>query len=484
MDLQDYYRLIRRNLGLILVFVILGVGTSTIVTFLQTPMYEAEVQLFVSTPASSVDISALAQGSSFSQQRVKSYAQIINGPQTLNSVISQLKLDISAQELAKKVKASAPLDTVLINVIVTDPNPELVADIANAVGFQFAKTVNNLELGTSGDTASAIKLSVVKNAIVPTTPSSPKKTLNLLLGLILGFGLGLGISILRVIFDNTVKNANDLDETPLLAVIAFDKEAITHPLISQISKWSARTESFRHLRTSLQYLKAENPPQVISVTSAFPNEGKTTTSVNLALSLVLSGHATLLVEADLRRPKLLSYLGAKSDSPGLSELLSGKLSMSEEENVRSAISTMPNTGLDFMASGHLPPNPTELLDSQSFQSLLTQLRGMYDFIIVDSPPALLVSDAQVISTNVDGTLIVIHAGQTRKNQYLGTRESIQAVGGTILGAVLNMVPETTLQGDYGYKYSGGEPGRYGYRKYGYGGNNNSTHNTYPGRENS
>ncbi len=481
MDLQDYYRLIRRNFILVMAFVILGIGASAAITFTQTPIYDANIELFVSTPSSAIDISALAQGSSFSQQRVKSYAQIINGPETLDAVRQELHLTVSAEDLAKKIKASAPLDTVLINVTVSDSDPVHAANIANSVGKQFANTVNNLELGTNGTGSSAIKVSVVKNALPPKFPSSPKKAINLLLGLILGFGLGLGLSILRVIFDNTVKNETDLDETPLLAVIAFDKEASTKPLISQISKWSARTESFRQLRTSLQYLKADNPPQVISVTSAFPGEGKTTTSINLALSLVMAGHKTILVEADLRRPKILTYLGIATEKPGLSELLSGKLPQAEGKNLAETILTLEDQGLDIISSGHMPPNPTELLDSEALKTLIATLRTKYDFVIIDSPPSLLVSDAQVISTNVDGTLLVLRAGKTRKNQYLGTRDSISAVGGKILGALLNMVPDSKLQGDYGYKYSGGYGGKYSYGKYRYRKEGYSSSTTYPGQ---
>jgi non-specific protein-tyrosine kinase len=467
-DLQDYYRLIRRNLVLILLFVLLGIGAAAGITFTQTPQYQADAQLFVSTPASAIDISALAQGSSFTQQRVVSYAQIINGPRTLDAVIKKLGLNISEVDLAKKVKATAPLNTVLINVSVTDPNPVLAAKIANAIGAQFSSTVNLLEQGatTLSDT-NTIKVSVVKYAVAPLTPSSPKKTINLLLGLILGFGVGLGLALVRAIFDTTVKNESDLDETPLLAAFAYEKIVKTKPLISQISKWAGRTESFRQLRTSIQYLTPDNPPKVISITSAFAGEGKTNVAVNLALSLVQSGHRTILIEGDLRRPKIFENFGLKSKHAGFSELLAGRISINVETALAKAIDNIPEHKLSVIATGHLPPNPAELLDSDNFRSVLALLREQYDYIIIDTPPILLVADAQVMAPFVDGTILVVRAGKTRKNQYLGARQAITSVGGKVLGVVLNQVPNFVVQGDYGYKYSGDYKGAYGYGRYRY-----------------
>jgi non-specific protein-tyrosine kinase len=297
MDLNDYYRLVRRNFVLVLICLLLGVGGSAAFTFTQTPQYQANVQLFVTTPSSAVDISALAQGSSFSQQRVKSYAQIITGPGTLDPVIQQLGLKTTVTKLAKQITASAPLDTVLINVTVTDPIAQRAVDIANAVGAQFSQTVNAIELSGDGNQSQTVKISMVKTAVLPKYPFSPKKTLNILLGIILGFGLGVGLSILRQIFDNTIKNEANLDGTPLLAAIPFDSTFDEHRLITQLSKWSPRTEAHRKLRTNLQYLRADNPPKVISITSAVPNEGKTITSLNLALSLSFSGLKTSVVRA-------------------------------------------------------------------------------------------------------------------------------------------------------------------------------------------
>ena len=149
MDLKDFYRLLLKNLPLVLVCTFLGIAVAAGITYAQTPIYQSNVQLFVSTPASALDISALAQSSSFSQQRVISYAHIINGPATLRPVIKQLNLPYSVEKLASQISSSAPLNTVLINLTVSDPDPNRASAIANAIGVQFGLTVQTLESQTN-----------------------------------------------------------------------------------------------------------------------------------------------------------------------------------------------------------------------------------------------------------------------------------------------------------------------------------------------
>jgi succinoglycan biosynthesis transport protein ExoP len=466
MDLKDFYRLIIRNLPVVAISTMVGILLAGIYSFTATPVYEADIQLFVSTPSSALDISALAQGSSFSQQRVKSYAQILNGPETLNPVIQQLHLNTTADKLAKSVKATAPLDTVLINVTVSDANAKRAADIANAIGVQFSQTANLLESASSVN-QSSIKVSLVKTATVPTHPASPKKSVNLILGLLLGFGLGIGLSILRQVFDNTVKNEEQLGETPLLTAIAFDNEAKDKPLITSIGRYAARTESFRQLRTNLQFIRADNPPKVIAITSALPNEGKTTSAINLAITFAQAGMKTLLIEADLRRPRTSEYLGIEGRRAGLAELLNGQLSMDDEEELKQTLIPWGENNLIVMPTGKIPPNPAELLNSAHFRKLIAELRMIFDYIIFDCPPLLPVTDAALISTQADGTVLIVHAGATRITQFRGAFDAVSSIGGSILGVVLNMIPLSRDGEDYGYRYgySYGYRRRYGYSNY-------------------
>ena len=458
MELIAYWRLFLQHRKLIAATTFLGMLISFFVTLSMTPIYTSTAQLFVSTPASAIDISALATGSSFSQQRVKSYAQIINSPINLAPVVKKLGLNISPEKLADQITASAPLDTVLISLTVNDTNPKRAADIANEVAKQFGNTVKALELeGVNSE--SPVKVSISKYAIPASAPSSPKKSINYALGLLLGFGLGIGISSLLKLLDNTVKNEDDLGETPLLAAIGFDILADEKPLITQIGRYASRTEAFRSLRTNLKYANPGRNPRVIVVTSGLPGEGKTTSAINLAISLSQAGEKVLLVEGDLRRPKIPIYLEFASKVIGISELLSSSESLTWNV-VKKHLRKHPDLTLDVLTSGRIPPNPAELLGSHRFDKLVEIVRAKFDYVIIDCPPLLPITDAALISAKTDGAILVIKAGTTKKPHFEGTRSAIQHVGGPVLGAILNMIPEDALEYEYGYKY--GYPRYYGY----------------------
>ncbi|NCV44604.1 MAG: polysaccharide biosynthesis tyrosine autokinase [Actinobacteria bacterium] len=458
MELVAYWRLLMQSRRLISVTTLCGLLVSFLVTMSMTPIYKSSAQLFVSTPASAVDISTLLTGSSFSQQRVKSYAQIINSPVNLGPVVKELKLKITAEELSKNITASAPLDTVLISLTVNDTNPKRAARIANAVAQQFGITVKSLELQEI-DTESPIKVSIAKFAVPPTAPSSPKKSINYLLGLLLGFGLGFGIASLRKLLDNTVKSEDDLGEIPLLAAIGFDLNADEKPLITQIGRYAARTEAFRTLRTNLKHANPGVNPKSIVISSALPNEGKSTSAINIAISLSQSGEKVLLVEADLRRPKIPIYLEFASKVIGLSELLSSPTKLTWI-NVKKHLRKHPEIDLQVLTSGRIPPNPAELLESGRFRELMTILKSKFDYIIIDCPPLLPITDAAIVAAQTDGAILVSHAGTTKIPHYEGARDAIRAVGAVVLGVILNKIPEDAMEYEYGYKY--GYPKYYGY----------------------
>ena len=464
MELIAYWRLLVQNRILVGLCTLLGFFASVIITATTTPLYQSKAQLFVSTPAAALDISTLATGGSFSQQRVKSYAQIINSPMTLKPVIKNLELSLTPAQLAEQITSSAPLDTVLIDITVTDADPLLAADIANAVTDQFGKTVAALELRGMGSD-SIVKVSTVQNAIAATSPTSPKKSINYALGFLLGFGLGVGVASLRRLLDNSVKNEDDLTGTPLLAAVGFDTMADEKPLITQIGRYAARTEAFRTIRTNLQYIRPDSPPKVIVVTSALPNEGKTTSAMNLALSLSQAGSKTLLIEADLRRPKISIYMEFSAKATGLTEILASSKSITPLL-LKKNIHRYDDSKLDVLPAGVVPPNPSELLASHRFDKLITVLRKKYKYIIIDCPPLLPVTDAAIVSARVDGSILVVHAGATKKPQYTGARDAMVSVGSTVLGVILNMIPENSLEYEYGYRY--GYPRYYGnhYRPYG------------------
>jgi len=470
LELKQYWNLVLKNLSIVLALSFLGATLGFFVAVGTPKLYKAESQIFISTPTPSIDIGALQQGSSFAQQRVISYSRVISGPATLVPVIEKLGLQMSSSELAGKIVASAPLGTVLINITVSDVSGIRAAAIANAVAVQFGETIQTLELPQFGDSA-GVKSTMVRSAEIPGGPSTPNTKLNVLTGLFFGFIIACMIGVVRQIFDSSVKNANHLSGRPLLSTIFFDPDAEENPLLIHIGKYSVRAESFRHLRTALKFPTDQNNCEVIAVTSAFPGEGKTTTSINLAIAYAQTGLKVALVEADLRRPSFKKYFTSDSNhSMGLIEVLnlieSGKTPKSYERLFQSFGSD--DDCFEWIGSGTIPNNPAEKLDSAAMDTFFAGLKREYDIVIVDTPPAIPVTDAAVLSAKVDSVIVVARAGVTKQSHVAGVFEILDNLRVKTLGVVLNMVPQHARGEEYGYAYNRYEPkSKYGYN-YGYG----------------
>jgi capsular exopolysaccharide synthesis family protein len=472
LELKQYWNLILKNLSAVLILSFIGTTFGLLVSLASPKIYRASSQIFISTPTPVIDIGALQQGSSFAQQRVISYSRVISGPATLVPVIEQLGLKMGSSELAGKISASAPLGTVLINIGVTDVSPIRAAAIANAVAVQFGKTIQTLELPQFGD-SSGVKSTMVRSAEVPSAPSSPNTKLNLLSGLFCGFIIACLIGILRQIFDSTVKNPNHLSGKQLLSTILFDTEAEEKPLISDVGNYSIRAESYRHLRTALKLPKSENECEVIAVTSAFPGEGKTTTSINLAISFAQTGLKVALVEADLRRPSFKKYFNSLNlKNFGLTNIIDSIESNGAKKKYETyfQIFGTDSDSIEWINSGDIPPDPAEKLGTKAMCDLLAGLKKEYDIVIIDTPPALPVTDAVVISALVDSVIIVVRAGVTKQAHLKGVVEALENMGAKIAGVVINMVPRHTRGEEYGYAYNRYSPKtKYGYKNgYGYG----------------
>jgi capsular exopolysaccharide synthesis family protein len=442
-ELRDYLRVLRKRWLLVTLLTVLCLAGATTATLLMTPQYEAKAQLFVSTQASD-DASQLLQGSSFSQQRVKSYADIVTSPRVLQPVIDKLDLTVSASQLAEKVGAEAPLDTVLINVSVRNRSAAQAQHIADAVSMQFIDVVQELEK-PQGERAAPVKVSVVQPAQLPQVPVTPNKKLNLALGLLVGLALGLGAAVLRETFDTSIKGENDvkaITEAPVLGGIAFDPDAAKRPLIVQNDPHSPRAEAFRQLRTNLQFVDVADHPKSIVVTSSVPGEGKSTSTANLAITLAAAGSTVALVEGDLRRPRVAEYMGIEG-AVGVTNLLIGQAGLDD------VLQPWGNGRLQVLACGPIPPNPSELLGSQPMDDLLRSLEKRFDYVIIDSPPLLPVTDAAVVSRLAGGAVIVAGSGLVDREQLRRSLETLDAVDVRLLGILMNRLP---TKGPDSYSY--------------------------------
>jgi len=308
---------------------------------------------------------------------------------------------------------------------------------------------------------------IIDAARVPTSPSEPNIPRNLSFALVLGIISGVGLAFLLENMDNTVRTpeqAQAVSALPSLGMIPHGSKSFAHgaagkrlaltaskevfETVTQVRPQSQMAESYRALRTSLLLSNLGAPPKVIMVTSARPQEGKTTTSINTAIVLAQKGVRVLLLDADLRRPSIHKTLGMGPRS-GLSNVLTGSATLQQ------TIATSPILpNLFIMPAGTPPPNPAELLASSNMRDLIAELRQQFDHIVIDTPPTLSVTDAVVLSPRADASILVIRSGQTTKQALRRARDILMQVNAHVAGVLLNAVDLTSPDYYYYYEYQG------------------------------
>lgn len=445
MHLRDYLALLRRNWLLIAACTVIGGSLGTALAQLTPPTYQATTQLYVSVRSTGA-AGDLAQSTSYARQAVTTYVRVIPTSLVLQPVIDELALDQTDRELAQQVTASNAQNTQIVSITVTDANPSLAAQLANRIGASFADAVaTELEPPVVEGGESTVYVETVAPALVPTDPSAPNLRLNLALALLLGLAIGIGLAALRTVLDTRVHTAADVEEvleSPILGGIAFDPSAAARPLIVQAAPRDPRSEAFRRVRTNLQFLGYEGGTPSFVITSAAPAEGKSTTTANLALTLAETGARVALLDADLRRPRVADLFDIEG-GVGLSDVLAARVSLS------TAIQPWGPGKLFLLPAGTLPPNPAELLGSGAMSRTLGELRHTFDYILIDAPPLLAVTDAALVSRLSTGAIMVAASGSTRKPYLASAKKTLDAVDAKLLGSILTKLP-TKGPDSYGY----------------------------------
>ena len=311
---------------------------------------------------------------------------------------------------------------------------------------------------------------VVDYAIAQKKPVGPKRTMIVALSLLLAFCVGVGLAFLIEYMDDTVRTTEDVENFLRLPSVALipavgltkpkrlgrgaKKDALASVngngtqeiLLSEADKRSAVAEAYRHLRTSILLSTAGRPPRSLLITSSVPAEGKTTTAVNTAISLAQTGARVLIIDADMRRPRLHSIFNL-SNANGLSSLLSREASESE---ISAAVQTDEKSGLFVLTAGPVPPNPAELVGSDQMLHLISSVTASFNHVIVDSPPVAAFTDGVLIAAMVDAVLLVVHSGKSSRTVINRARKLLQDVGARIIGVVLNKVPSAGSNSYYYY----------------------------------
>ncbi len=456
MELSDYIRVLRKNWIVIVTLTLVGLSATAAYTLTRTPIFESSSTIFVSTQAGGT-AAELQQGSSFTQARINTYVGLVRTPIVLEPVIRDLGVTISADSLAGRVNATAALNSTLITITVSDADATRAAALANAIASSLSTVVPQLE-PEGNDGSSPVRLSRVSDAQPALVPSSPNTPLNLAIGVIAGLILGLGAAALRTSLDNkvrTLREAETITQAPAIGAIAYDMKARERPLIVHADPLSPRAESFRALRTNLQFLDMGGRASFV-ITSSIPSEGKSTTTINLAIALADAGKRVALLDTDLRKPKVAEYLSIEGGA-GLTDVLIGRAKVNE------VMLPWGGRSLYVLPAGKIPPNPSELLGSSQMGALLAMLERDFDVVLCDAPPLLPVTDAAILARATSGALMVVSAGRTTKHQLAGATEALSTVGAKLAAFVMTMVPTRgadSYYSAYGYGYGYG----YGYRQ--------------------
>lgn len=431
LDLRQYLQAVRKFWWVMLIPLVVGMGAGVLLSLRSEPVYRGSVTYFVKT-LQDAGPNAAFQGDQFAQRRVNSYVALLSSDRLAASIVERSGVDLTPRQVSDAVGATGDLNTVLLTATVTTESRELTSTLTDALALEFVLLVDAVENPPGEDPS--VNLEVVSGPTVQEV--APRRTLVIGFAAAVGLLIGLGLALLLELRDTSVRNEDQLIDAgagPVLARIPLDRQIEHRPLALQSDGSSLRAEAFRQLRTNLQFIDLERSAQVVVVTSAIAGDGKSSTVANLSIALAAAGQRVLAIEADFRRPHLADHFDVER-AVGLSDVLAGTTTLEQ------VVQPWGNSGVAVLPSGHLPPNPSELLGGERMARLIEKLRAEYDAVLIDTPPLVPVTDAAVLSTRADGVLLVVRCGRTSRHQLAAAVRSLSAVGAVVLGSVLSAVP--------------------------------------------
>ncbi|WP_427004276.1 polysaccharide biosynthesis tyrosine autokinase [Pseudarthrobacter sp. H2] len=441
MELAEYGRAIVRGWWVLVLCVLAGLGSAALATAAATPSYQSSVKFFVVSPPAAGQ-SAL-QSRELSKQRILAYPGLVKSDKFVEGLVRNGTTGLSAAAITESISASADKDTLMLTVVVSLPDRAKAVDTARAVAGSLGAAVGELEAGRTETGAGQTVLKVVAGPTDETAPVSPRPTLNLALGGLLGLGAGIAIAVSRRLLDKTLRTVADVEAAaglPLLAGLPVPAPAAGSA--GQAPKGSparrresasALGEAVRRLRTNIDHFPAMPASGVVAVTSATAGEGKSSAALLLARSWAEAGVSVLLVEADLRSPRLAGELGL-GGGLGLADVLAGRAALGK------AIAQTDGNGPHILAAGTVPAAPTELLAGRSTATVLGQLRDTYSRVIIDAPAMQPFSDAALLAASADCTVLVLRRGRVTRELLASSLRNLELVGARLAGVVLTDLP--------------------------------------------
>lgn len=459
MTITDLLRVLRRHIVSAAVSFAVVFVAAAAVTFALPSKYTATAELYATYTGQAGETqstSEVASGTTYLSTQIKTYPNLVKTEAVLEPVIDELGLDMTASDLAGAVSATNPTNTYIIDIAAETRDPQRSADIANSVANNLAKQISSGRY-TNGQSASSITLSVVQRAQTPASPSSPNVPLYLAAGALLGLIAAIGIVLLRDVLNTTIDSSDDvraithassLGSVPQSGALGDGRPVV----VAQPS--SREAEEFRRVRTNLSFLTA-TPGQhgrLLVITSTDPSEGKTTISANIAVAIAEEDRSVLVIDADLRHPSLSRKLGIEGHV-GLSHVLSGQASPKD------VIQKYWKQNLHVLPAGKRPANASILLNSTTMKEMIEQALTQYDYVIIDTTPLSVASEATLFGRMAGGLVLVAGKGIVEKKELAGTVEALNTADVPIFGFIFNFAdPKKHHTGSYYYYYDGEDGG--------------------------
>lgn len=442
MTILDVVRMLRVNLKILLAGLVIGALLGLGYSLLQPRVYASTATGYV-TVGDGTGIGDVISGSAAAKEKASAYLAFVNsGPVADEILAANPELNLTRGQVQGNLSATVDANSALIRVSATGNTPQAAQALANSSLEAVAKVANNLE------GSSTVRVIPLEDATISNTPVSPNITKIVGIGAATGLVLVLAVILLRRTVDTKLRTREDATKATdagILGVLPISDE-LTEENILHASNDHISQEAIRQMRTNLRFVNVDNPPKSLIVTSAEPGEGKSTVSTSIARALADAGEPVIIIDADLRRPTIAKKF--KIDSKvGLTQVLAGQVELAD------AVRQFEDTQLFILPAGRIPPNPSELLGSDKMRQLIAELSGEFT-VIVDVPPVLPVTDAALLSTAVDGVVLVGSVGKTRKENLAEAANSLRKVSSNLLGIVMNRAPRTGLGNSYyGFAYS-------------------------------
>lgn len=457
MTVLDFVRLIRTNLKTLVATAALGLIAAFLWTSTQPEVYSSQATGLL-TVGTGETVGDILTSQSVAATKVDAYAPLVNTRSVGERIVEDLGSDDDPSAVAASLTAITNPAAGLIVIQSSAGTPQQAQDRANAAIRALADEAAEIETGGREDAPLVVRIKPMENAALPSAPTSPNLTKNLVIGLLAGLVLGLAFSALRRRLDARIRVQTEAEELTKASVIGVIPESsqLAKKRTSQLDRHSAPVEAMRHVRTNLRFVDVDNPPRSVVVTSAVQGEGKSTISSTLARILAEAGQQVVIVDADLRRPNVANFFGV-DDTVGLTQVLAGDVDIDD------VLQDSVYEGLQILTAGRVPPNPSELLGSKKMRAVIEELAKDH-FVILDAPPLLPVTDAGLLATQADGALLVLRVGKTYKEQAALSAKVLEQLGARLLGVILNQAAPknmgTVLYG-HGYGY-GSYQSQYGY----------------------